>query len=559
MINPIRWIASKLPPRQVVITEKILQAGTGVSASYPWSSNTASGEKFTQGLSASGRSIMFDHYRLRMNARAAMYDSSQGKALVDRFADIVVDTGLKLKPTPKYDILGIDPDVAEKWGEDVAERFHLWAKSKNSHRSGINNYYQNQRLYEIFQQRDNDVFVRLYYSSDTGLINPLQIEFIDPNQIRGYSYTSTYAMFPHDDGIKRDNQGRETGYKVWGYNWTDSKYIETDVPSRGPKSGRIFMLHGFNPEFAGQGRGYSRIAHALQELEEITDFSLAQLKKAINQSSIVMYTQPSKDAPASNPLAGRTAGPVRQYGSAPQPDLNAENVTPESLAPIVNWQSMPEATITDPGSVGVFNLKGGEDLKAFPSTAPSEAFDIFVHALFSYLCAASGMPVEVVLMKFNSNYSASRAAIVTAWRTAMIWRNEQNSDFNDPIYEMWLSEEIAAGRIQAPGWSDPWLRSAWLCAEWDGAPMINIDPVKEAAGHKAYIELNAETYDDVARAYNGSSGKSNRAKLKRQTQEVVIPPWGSSGSDNLAPDEKDNGAEDVKPVQKNNKNPRDKK
>ena len=136
-----------------------------------------------------------------------------------------------------------------------------------------------------------------------------------------------------------------------------------------------------------------------------------------------------------------------------------------------------------------------------------------------------GMPVEVALLKFEQNYSSSRAALLLFWRIAQIWRNEMKADFLDPIYESWMSEEIAGGRIQAPGWSDPLMRAAWLSAWWAGAPMPNIDPMKTAKADQLYVELGAQTIDDVAENYNGSSGKANLAKNSRQFADVPGSPW----------------------------------
>jgi len=55
--------------------------------------------------------------------------------------------------------------------------------------------------------------------------------------------------------------------------------------------------------------------------------------------------------------------------------------------------------------------------------------------------------------------------------------------------------------------------------------MPNIDPLKEAKAKKEFVELAAETLDDVAMGHNSSSGKSNRAKLKRQVPELTAVPW----------------------------------
>ena len=100
-----------------------------------------------------------------------------------------------------------------------------------------------------------------------------------------------------------------------------------------------------------------------------------------------------------------------------------------------------------------------------------------------------------------------------------------NADLNNTVYEMFLSEVIAAGRISAPGWSDPRLRAAWLNARWIGVPMPNIDPQKTAVADTKYAELGAQTLDRIARNFNGSSGKANRAKLKREYGELPPSPF----------------------------------
>jgi len=241
------------------------------------------GAKWFMGLSNSGAGFQIDHYTLRQNVRSTCQDSPEAKALVDRFADTVVDVGLKLDPTPKFKMLGITAEKAEQWASKVEEAFDLWANDKRSTHNETATFYQAQRQAEIFQQRDNDYFVRLYYSDDSNLLNPLQIGFIDPNQIRGDSITSSWAFQAGSDGIERDAAGREISYDVYVLDYKTKEYKLVKVPAKDIVSGRKFMLHGFNPEYAGQGRGFSRLAHAIQEFENLTDFTAAQIKKAINQ------------------------------------------------------------------------------------------------------------------------------------------------------------------------------------------------------------------------------------------------------------------------------------
>ena len=504
------------------IGKKVINVKMYNSRRYSGSSGSG-GAKYAYGISGDGEGYVVDHYRTRQNARTISHESVHAQALINRFADSVVDVGLKLEPTPDAKILGIDKEKLQEWAEDVESRFHLWAMSKKSDRTETNNFYQNQRLYSKFSERDGDIFTRLYYVADKDAINPLQIQFIDPDQIRGDAYTASYNNYYVDDGITRDSRGRETSYKVFMRN-SDYSYKYVEVPRVGVRSKRVFMLHGFCPEFAGQQRGISPLAHALQEFQNITDFSLAKIKKAINQSNMTMYVKPSADNPSSNPfedMLSTPAGVKKQVF-----DTGSEIVVAsENDLPSVEYCALPEANVQTPGSTAVFNLNEGEDLKLLGDSVAVDSYESFVNAFVSHLSASMGMPVEMLLMKFNANYSASRASFIIFWRICQIRQEEMNSDFNNPIYEAWLNEEVAAGRIQCPGFSDPILRRAWLNCNWIGAPMPSIDPLKEAKAQKENLDMSATTIKRVARQLNGSNAKNNISENKKYFEELPITPW----------------------------------
>lgn len=486
------------------------------------------GSKWPAGLSASGSPTAVHHHTARQNARVAMRENVQARAIVERFADTVADNGLRLELAPKVELLGITREEASAWARDVEARFDLWAKSKRQHRSEVLTFYQSQNLYAHWQQRDGDIFVRLYYSPDKGLQNPLQFEFIDPDQIRGDAYTTTYGFQFRNDGIKRDARGREVSFTVWVRD-EKGQYNPVDIPARGEKSGRLFMLHGYRPEYAGQGRGFSRLSHAIQELENITDFSAAAIKKAINQSNIVGFVEPSKDEDASNPFEGmltnQGAGPAaEQFGADPVPAAAAQNVTAESLQRVECYQ-VPEATTDTPGSMFITNLTKGSTIKFMPNTAPGDSFDTFVDSFAGHLSASLSIPLEVVLMKFGQNYSASRATLLLFWRVCLIWRGEMASDYLDPVVEMWLSEEIAAGRVSAPGWTDPRLRAAWLNCNWIGPPPPDIDPSKTADARRKNIEIGVTNLEREARDHNGSSAAANLEKNRSLYENFPVAPW----------------------------------
>jgi capsid protein len=108
------------------------------------------------------------------------------------------------------------------------------------------------------------------------------------------------------------------------------------------------------------------------------------------------------------------------------------------------------------------------------------------------------------------------------------------SDSNDVIYEMWLSGEIAAGRVKAPGWNNPILRRAWLKATWIGSSMPDIDQLRTAKGVKEYLKMQATTGERTSLEHNGSSFNDNLEKNKVSFAEMPVlpdtfPPSSGSG------------------------------
>lgn len=470
------------------------------------------GAKFRGGLPSTGNSPIIDHRYARINAREQYHVTPVARAMVERFAETVVDDGLRLEPTPSADVLGLTQEQASEWSRRVAERFHLWASSKFAVRAEDMTFYQAQRLAEIFQQRDGEYFVRFHYESgDRRRPFPLAISFVDPGQIVGLAYTSTQAFQYSGDGIDRDEAGKEIGYNVQIQQ--DGKWDTRKIPAEyGP--GRRAMIHGFSPEYAGQGRGYSRLAHAIQEFEEITQFTTAQIQKAIKQSAIVM----SKETEANSAPTGSPFGDAASNF--------ATNEATDAITPAANEVGYsPLEVRLSPGGIGIFNNGAGEHLKPFESTAPADGFESFTNAFISHLAAASSIPIEVLLLKFNSNYSASRAALVMFWRVAVLWRKELASDFLDHVYEAWLSEEIAAGRITARGWLDPVMRLAWLSCEWVGSNMPNIDPVQNVKGAMMAIESNLSNFEREARELNGSDSALNKARNAVILEGMSGAPW----------------------------------
>ena len=482
---------------------------------------TNNGGKYPGGLP--GHHFMrLGHAAIRLQARNALQDSPQARAFVERKTDAVAYTGLRLEPTPDTDVLGMTKEQATLWGRDVAARFDLWATDKKQNRSGTISFGQAQWMYTFYKDRDNDIFVRLYYAKDKELQNPLQFSFIDPNQILGHESTSTSGIqYTTHNGIVVDSRGREIAYLV-SIPDADNPPQIIEIPAKAP-GGRLQMLHGFRAEYAGQTRGYSRLAPILQELRNYTDFSLSHIQQAVGQTRIMGFVKPSADEDAQSIFT-----PDRAFGAGPTANLaevpGVDGVTDHGLAAVTRLD-LPEDTYTDPGPIFVQDLAKGSSIEFPKANAPITTYPEFQEAFLQSLAAAVGCPLEVVHMSFKNNFSASRATLLLFQRIVEIEREDMVTDLNAPVYKMWLSEEIAAGRVVAPGWSDPRLQAAWLKSTWRGAPVPDIDPAKLAKARRDNIDMGVTSVERESQQHSGRAAADNIADNNLSYEEYEKPPF----------------------------------
>lgn len=165
-----------------------------------------------------------------------------------------------------------------------------------------------------------------------------------------------------------------------------------------------------------------------------------------------------------------------------------------------------------PGTVA--HLAQDEDIKFGSPNIPTTGFDSFVKTFCQMTGAALGEPYEVLMKEFNASYSASRAALLEAWEEFRMRRSWFVSDFCQPVYEVWLAEAVARGRVQAPGFfTDPMIRAAWCGARWIGPVQGQLDPLKEANAAVILTEHGFKTHEQVTLEMGGGDWESNMEQL----------------------------------------------
>jgi lambda family phage portal protein len=166
-------------------------------------------------------------------------------------------------------------------------------------------------------------------------------------------------------------------------------------------------------------------------------------------------------------------------------------------------------------------MEPGEDVAFGSPTHPNTGFDTFMRALCEQVGAAFEIPADLLLMSFNASYSASRAALLEAWKAFRMRREWLTKSFCRPVYEVWMTEAVARGRIIAPGFlTDPLIRQAYLQSEWIGPSQGQLDPTKEVAAAVTAIENGLSTREAEAIRLNGSEYAANVDKLTMENERL---------------------------------------
>ena len=141
------------------------------------------------------------------------------------------------------------------------------------------------------------------------------------------------------------------------------------------------------------------------------------------------------------------------------------------------------------------------------------------------------IPYEILIMAFSSNYSASRAAILEFFKVVKMYRAWFVADFCQPIYEEWLSEAVAKGRIKAPGFfTDPIIKDAYCSAEWTGPSAGQLDPTKEVEAAEKRVQGGYSTREREARELTGTDFYKNIKQRKRE-EELLKEVTGGAKTD----------------------------
>lgn len=441
---------------------------------------------------------------LRQRSRDLYYGGSNiATGAIKRLRTNTIGVGLHLKASINEDILKIPSEQARELEETIEREFAHWADSTNCDMERLDNFYQLQQLALLNALLSGDSFALMKATKRAGCLYDLRIELIEADRISTPDKERVNPLFC--EGVEKNADGEVVAYHISKFHplsFTDRNPREwVRVAAYGEKTGRRNILHIMNRERIGQVRGVPFLSPVIETIKQLGRYTEAEVLAAVINGLFTVFIE--KESASDDVPFGESVPEELQVDAADEGSIE--------LAP-----------------GAVIDLGEGEKANMVNPGRPNPNFDPFVIAVIKQIGAALEIPYEILIMAFNSNYSASRAAILEFFKVIKMYRAWFIADFCQPVYEEWLSEAVAKGRIKAPGFfADPIIKSAYCSAEWSGPSAGQLDPTKEVQAAELRVQGGYSTREKEARELTGTDFYKNVKQRKRE-EELLKEVTGSA-------------------------------
>ncbi|HDK41692.1 MAG TPA: phage portal protein [Nitrospirae bacterium] len=417
----------------------------------------------------------------------------------------VIGTGLKLTPSLDRDVLNLTEKQADAWEANTEREWRLFTETKECDLArGLN--WDGLTGLAYRQAKENGEALAIMRRIKRGFTPyTLRIQLVEADRLANADIQPDTKCLA--GGIRKDENGAPIEYHIlkqhpgskFGYSreWTK-------VPAYGAKTGLANVLHLYKPLRPGQSRGIPDLAPVIEPLKQLGRYTEAELMAAVVAGMFTVFIKTDSGEGELNPFEPTT----ESGGKSSDDDYKL-------------------------GNGAIVGLAQGENIETADPKRPNTAFDPFTMAILRQIGTALELPFEILIKHFTKSYSAARAALLEAWKYFKSERKWITDYFCNPVYEIWMYEAVAIGRIAAPGFlTDPVIRRAYLGAEWIGPGKGMIDEKKEIEAAEKKVEMGVSTLKEVtAELVGGDWEKKHPQSVKEHNKRKKdgLTPSTSSG------------------------------
>lgn len=490
--------------------------GTGTySTFFAYSFN---GEK-NEGDMGPIKDYYVDYEALRARSWQLYLDSDVCQTVIRKTTRWTIGKGLKLQSEPQVDTLKtegivLSDDDIEMFNDQVESRFETYSASTMSDYAGMKSLHKLANIGYENAIIGGDVLVIVRIKN-----NIVNVQLVDGGHVTNPGGLSiANGIFKNEagntirNGIEMDDTGRHIAY-----------YVRTDVlsteriPAFGEKTGRVmaFLVESPLRFRIDNNRCLPLLAAVMETATKMDRYKEATLGSAEEGAKMVYSIEHESYSDGANPQLADMAR--RMSGQSPAP----VTVDGKELA----------ATVAATTGKQTVNMPIGAKLNPFESKKELYFKDFFTVNI-GLVCAVIGIPVDVALSKYDSNFSASRAAIKDWEHMLEVSRAEFSAQFYKPIYDFWLYVQVLTNKVQAPQYLDAVLKKnvmaveAYCYSRWVGANVPHIDPLKEVAAQRLMLGTDGAhiplTTAEAATESLGRGGSySNIAQFGKELKETT--------------------------------------
>lgn len=457
-----------------------------LSSSYVGAEKNRLRDNWVAGAGSADEDLLADLPTLRERSRDANRNIGIAAGITDTFEMNVIGTGIRTQSRMDHERIGIAEDEADALQREAEYHFERWAEETG--------FYELQALM-IRQLVENGEAILLRQKTDVpGRLFDLEWELIESDRLDTPPGTDVRRV---RSGVELNERGKPVAYHFRKTHPGDITHGDAPgmaqfqrVPAY-DSEGRPNVIHLFRKKRAGQTRGIPFFAPVLTYFKDLADYMEAEI------------------------VAARIAACFAVFVKTNDPRGSAK-----ANAKLRNGKRIEEL---EPGMIEY--LGPDEDIAAFNPNRPSNTFEPFMVSLVRMICAALGLPYELVVKDFTkTTYTSARAALQEArrmFRVLQVWLSKR------VCQESWnlVQEEAYLKGL----WSPPnfyrfkyeYTRTNHIPPGWTW-----VDPQKEVDSSLSAIDGNLSTlaYECAAQGRDWEEVLKQRQKEKKRMEELGVTP-----------------------------------